>query len=537
MGVIRLTFFANCCKILFIFIFGECNMIDGFELISFIAYFVLVLAVGIWFFLKSKSKGEKEYFLGGRNMNGLVAAFSAGASDMSAWVLMGLPGAICVAGLGEVWISIGLFIGTICAWLFVAPKLRRFAIKADDAITIPQFLSNRFKAKNPVLRISCAVIFVIAYCVYTASSLSACGTLFNTVLGIDPTIGMIVAAVVILVYTLLGGFNAVCWTDFFQGLIMLAALMFVPIIALFIITPQATAETITQTTPNFYNLLSSGKFDWTSVSGILSGLGWGLGYFGMPHILVRYMSIRSEKEMKKSQAIGIGWFFVIVLMATLVGIIGREFFGDIYLEGGVEAGNQETIFIKMVRCIFTPYTALALIGGLMLSAIVAASMSTADSQLLASSSSFASDIYKTAIKKDASDKEMLWVGRIAVAVVLILALVIVFIPGSGGIMDLVGSAWAIFGAAFGPTILLALFWRRFNYKGAVSGIITGFLLTVFWMFAFNKGNASWICNTGLYEIVPGFVVGLIVAVVVTLTTKAPEKEVLELYDSVTNDAE
>lgn len=512
-------------------------MIDWFEFASFISYFLLVLGVGIWFFVKTKSQGEKDYFLGGRNMNGLVAAFSAGASDMSAWVLMGLPGAICIAGLGEVWISIGLFIGTICAWLFVAPKLRRFAIKANDSITIPQFLSNRFKAKNPVLRISCAVIFVVAYCVYTASSLSACGTLFNTVLGVDPTVGMVVATIVILVYTLLGGFNAVCWTDFFQGLIMLAALMLVPIIALFVITPQATVESIVQQTPNFYNFLSSGKFDWKSISGILSGLGWGLGYFGMPHILVRYMSIRSEKEMKKSQIIGIGWFFLIVIMATLVGVIGREFFGNIYLEGGAEAGNQDTVFIKMVRCVFTPHTALAIIGGLMLSAIVAAAMSTADSQLLASSSSFASDIYKTAIKKDASDKEMLWVGRITVAVVLVVAFIIVIIPGSGGIMDLVGSAWAIFGAAFGPTMLLALFWRRFNYKGAVSSIITGFVVTVFWMFAFNKGDASWIYNTGLYEIVPGFIVGLIVAVVVTLTTKAPDKEILDLYDSVVKEEE
>ena len=504
---------------------------NWFEFASFLLYFVLVLGVGIWFFLKSKGKGEKDYFLGGRNMNGLVAAFSAGASDMSAWVLMGLPGSICLYGLGQVWISIGLLIGTVCAWLFVAPKLRRFAIKADDAITIPQFLSNRFKAKNPILRISCAVIFVVAYCVYTASSLSACGTLFQTVLGLDPTIGMIVAAAVILVYTLLGGFNAVCWTDFFQGLIMLAALMIVPIIALIVVQPNTIAGGIIEQTPNYYNFLSSGKFDWKSISDILSGLGWGLGYFGMPHILVRYMSIRSEKEMKKSKIIGIAWFILIVAMATLVGIVGRELFGNIYLEGGAEAGKQDTVFIKMVRSVFG-FGGLAIVGGLMLSAIVAAAMSTADSQLLASSSSFASDIYKTAIKKNASDREMLWVGRITVAVVLVIALFIALNPASGGIMDLVGSAWAIFGAAFGPTMILALFWRRFNYKGAVSSIITGFIVSVFWMFAFNKGDASWIYPTNLYELVPGFVIGIIVAIVVTLLTKKPSEEVVALYDSV-----
>ena len=504
---------------------------NWFEFASFLLYFVLVLGVGIWFFLKSKGKGEKDYFLGGRNMNGLVAAFSAGASDMSAWVLMGLPGSICLYGLGQVWISIGLLIGTVCAWLFVAPKLRRFAIKADDAITIPQFLSNRFKAKNPILRISCAVIFVVAYCVYTASSLSACGMLFQTVLGLDPTIGMIVAAAVILVYTLLGGFNAVCWTDFFQGLIMLAALMIVPIIALIVVQPNTIAGGIIEQTPNYYNFLSSGKFDWKSISDILSGLGWGLGYFGMPHILVRYMSIRSEKEMKKSKIIGIAWFILIVAMATLVGIVGRELFGNIYLEGGAEAGKEDTVFINMVRSVFG-FGGLALIGGLMLSAIVAAAMSTADSQLLASSSSFASDIYKTAIQKNASDKEMLWVGRITVAVVLVIALFIALNPASGGIMDLVGSAWAIFGAAFGPTMILALFWRRFNYKGAVSSIITGFIVSVFWMFAFNKGDASWIYPTNLYELVPGFVIGLIVAIVVTDDTEKPSEEVVALYDSV-----
>ncbi|MBR2449439.1 MAG: sodium/proline symporter [Clostridia bacterium] len=504
-----------------------------FEIAAFALYFLLVLGVGIYFFLKSKGKGEKDYFLGGRNMNGLVAAFSAGASDMSAWVLMGLPGAIYLFGLGQVWISIGLLIGTVCAWLFVAPRLRRFAIKADDAITIPQFFSNRFKAKSPVLRIACAVIFVIAYCVYTASSLSACGTLFETVLGVDPTLGMVIAAVVILVYTLLGGFNAVCWTDFFQGLIMLAALMIVPIITLFITDPSAMANPLVET-PNYYSFLSSGSFDWASISDILSGLGWGLGYFGMPHILVRYMSIRSEKEMKKSQIIGIGWFVIIVFMATLVGIVGRELLGNKYVNA--VDGDEDVIFIDMVRNIFS-YGGLALIGGLMLSAIVAAAMSTADSQLLASSSSFASDIYKTAIKKNASDKEMLWVGRIAVAVVLIVALFIALNPASGGIMALVESAWAIFGAAFGPAILLSLFWRRFNYKGAVSGIITGFVVSVFWMFAFNKGVDSWIVSTNLYELVPGFVSGLIVCVVVTLLTKAPSEEVLALYDSVGSSTE
>ena len=499
-----------------------------YELIAFILYLTAMLAIGVFFFVKSlkkKESSEKDYFLGGRNMSGLVAAFSAGASDMSAWVLMGLPGSICLYGMGQVWISIGLLIGTICAWLFIAPRLRRFAIKANDSITIPQFFANRFKAKNPILRISCAVIFVIAYCVYTASSLSACGELFNTVLGIDPMVAMIIAAVVILGYTLLGGFNAVCWTDLVQGLIMLAALMLVPIVTLFVLKGSGPLASVA-TGEHYYSLLSSGKFDWASISGILSGLGWGLGYFGMPHILVRYISIRSEKEMKKSQKIGIAWIAIILAMATVVGLVGHEFLGTT-----IGADNKNLTFILIVKKIFG-YGAVALIGGIMLSAIVAAAMSTADSQLLASSSAFASDIYKTAIRKKASNKEMTWVSRGTVIFVLVVAFFIAINPNSGGIMGLVESAWAFFGSAFGPTIILALFWKRFNYAGAVSSIITGFLLSIFWMFAFNSGDASWICNTGLYEIIPGFIVGMIVAVVVSLCTKAPSKEVVELFESV-----
>lgn len=508
-------------------------MINWYEITSFIIYLVGVLAIGIFFFIKGtkqKNVGEKDYFLGGRKMSGLIAAFSAGASDMSAWVLMGLPGSICLFGLGQVWISIGLLIGTICAWIFIAPRLRRFAIKADDAITIPQFLSNRFKAKNPALRISCAVIFVIAYCVYTASSLSACGELFNMVLGIDQTIAMIIAGAVILIYTLLGGFNAVCWTDFIQGLIMLGALMIVPIVALFMVKANGSLSPVV-TPENYYNFLSSGKFDWQSISEILSGLGWGLGYFGMPHILVRYMSIRSEKEMKKSQVIGIAWITIILLMATVVGLVGHE-----YLGSSVTSANKNLVFVNMVKQIFS-YGAVALIGGLMLSAIVAAAMSTADSQLLSASSSFASDIYKTAIRKKATNKEMLWVSRITVAVVLIVAFFIAINPNSGGIMGLVESAWAFFGAAFGPAIIFSLFWKRFNYAGAISSIISGFAVSVFWMFAFNSGDASIIYATGLYELVPGFIVGVLVGVIVTLCTKKPSQEVVELFESVGDSVE
>lgn len=484
------------------------------ELSAIILYFLLVIGVGIFFFVKSKkSENEKEYFLGGRNMGGLVAALSAGASDMSAWVLMGLPGSIYLSGMGKVWIAVGLLLGTILAWLFVAPRLRRYSIKANDSITIPQFLTNRFLSSNKALQIISAIIFVIVYCIYSASSISACGTLFNTVLGIKPSIAMIVATAIIVVYTFLGGFNAVCWTDFIQGMLMLAALMFCPIIALFAMNASDFVAAGSTVLPeNYYNFLSSGSLNWASIADIITGMGWGLGYFGMPHILVRYISIRSEKEMKKSQTIGIAWIVVILSMASVVGIVGRHFLGDSVV------GNNSIVFIQMVEKLFP-----AFIAGVLLSAIIAASMSTADSQLLASSSAFASDVYKASIRKNASNKEMMWAGRVVVVIIAIVAFIIANSPSCEGIMALVECAWGGFGSAFGPVIILALYWKRFTYSGAVAGLVTGFVVDAVWyVFLSNV--------TGIYEIVPGFICGLIAAVVVSLISKAPSEEVMALFE-------
>ncbi|MBR6258806.1 MAG: sodium/proline symporter, partial [Oscillospiraceae bacterium] len=384
------------------------------ELIVFIIYFVVVLAMGFYFFLRTKNGGEKDYFLGGRKMGGLVAALSAGASDMSSWVLMGLPASIFALGMGQTWIAIGLGLGTIASWIFVAPRLRTFSIVSGDAITVPQYLTNRFLSSSKALQIICAVIFLVVYAIYAASSIKACGTLFNTVIGIDQRVAMYIAAAIIIVYTFLGGFSAVCWTDFLQGLLMLIALMATPIVALIITKNGGGAETVT-VPEHYWNMLPSGKLNWPSISEIITGLGWGLGYFGMPHIIIRFMAIRSPAEMKKSRIIGSVWTCLILIFACLVAIVGRSFLGEL--------DDSSLIFISMVRRIFP-----AVISGILLSAILAASMSTADSQLLASASAFASDVYKPVIRKNASDKEMLWVGRIVVIIISIAALLIAADP-------------------------------------------------------------------------------------------------------------
>ena len=482
------------------------------ELIAMLLYFVVVLCIGVFFFLRERGQGsEKDYFLGGRKMNGWVAALSAGASDMSAWVLMGLPGSVYLYGMGQVWIAVGLAIGTVLSWIFVAPGLRRYSIRANDSITIPQFLTNRFLTKNKALQIISAIVFVVAYCVYCASSISACGTLFNTVLGVSKSTAMIVATVVILVYVFLGGFNAVCWTDFFQGLLMLAALMLAPIFAVFAMKAPTFTAPAMALPDNYYSLLSGGGWNWKSWSDIISGFGWGLGYFGMPHIIIRYLSIRSEKDMRRSQTIGSVWTVLILSMAAIVALVGRKFLG-----GGLE--DQSLVFISIVRAVFP-----AFIGGILLSAILAAAMSTADSQLLASSSAFASDIYKSIFRKDASDREMLWAGRAMVVVISVVAYLIAVNPNSGGIMDLVSNAWGFFGAAFGPVILLALYWKRMTYSGAVAGVVVGFVVDFLW-FKFLAGS------TGIYEIIPGFLCGLIAAAVVSLASKAPSKDVEDLFE-------
>ena len=477
------------------------------EIIVFVVYLLFMLGIGVFFFIRSKGGSDKTYFLGGRQMGPWVSALSAGASDMSAWVLMGLPASIYAAGIGQAWIAIGLGIGYTISWLVEAPRLRRFTIAADDSITVPQYLTNRFLSKSKALQIICAVIFLVAYTVYAASSIKACGTLFNTVIGMDPTLAMYLAALIIIGYTFLGGFSAVCWTDFFQGMLMLAALLVAPIFALALIQGGQAATTMAELPEGYWNLFSNWK-------DVVSGLGWGLGYFGMPHIIVRFMSVRSDKDLRKSAKIGISWTVLILIFSVASGCIGHLLMGDL--------ADSSTVFIQMVRFLFP-----ALISGILLSAILAAAMSTADSQLLASASAFASDVYKPVIRKGkASEKEMLWAGRFVVLIIAIIAVLIASNPNSGTIMGLVENAWGVFGTAFGPAIMLSLFWKRFTFEGAVAGIVVGAVVDIAWL--------AFLGSTGIYEIIPGFICGLIAAVIASKCSKAPSAEVEALFDKAVN---
>ena len=473
------------------------------EVSVFIIYLVFMLSIGVYFFFRDKNQTEKGYFLGDRKMGAWVAALSAGASDMSAWVLMGLPTSIYALGLGQIWIAVGLALGYSLSWIYEAPRLRSFSIAANDSITIPQYLTNRFLSESKALQLISAAVFLVAYTIYAASSIKACGTLFNTVTGLDTTIAMYLAAVIVISYTFLGGFSAVSWTDFFQGMLVLCAMLIVPIAAGTMLESGAAA---TIDTPGYWNPLEK----WQD---IVSGLGWGLGYFGMPHIIIRFMSINSQKELRKSAKIGITWTLIILTFAAFVGVVGRMFIGF-----DETVNNNSLVFVVMTRRIFP-----ALISGVLLSAVLAAAMSTADSQLLAAASAFASDVYRPVIRQNnAKDREMLWAGRVVVLIISCVALYIASRPDAGSIMSLVSNAWGVFGAAFGPAIMLSLFWKKFTYSGAALGIFTGALVDILWL--------EYMAATGVYEIIPGFFAGLVVAYLTSLIFPQESKEVEELFD-------
>ncbi len=509
-------------------------------LVAFVFYLVLMVAIGV--FYSKRTKNNEDYFLGGRNLGGWTAALSAQASDMSGWLLMGLPGAVYLAGTGEVWIAIGLLIGTILNWFLVSSRLRKYTIVAGNSLTIPSFFENRYRDKSGIIKIISAVIIAIFFAVYTASAFSSGAKLFETLFGnsIDNAylIGLIIAAVVILVYTMLGGFKAVCTTDFIQGMLMLVAILAVPIVAYTILTwDTGFATSLTKngvaSPENYLHFLKNDDGSNVSAISIISNLAWGLGYFGMPHIIIRFMAIKNDAEVKKSRKIAIVWCVLSLAAACFVGIVARG-----YLTPQLDDVTKETAFIRLIQQVFSGNGVLVFIGGIFLCGILAAIMSTADSQLLVTSSAISEDIFKGVIKrKDRSsgstEKSALMVGRIAVVVVAVIAFVIALDPESS-VMELVKDAWAGFGAAFGPVVLLALFWKRSTLAGAVAGMATGALTVIVWDYLPLVNSMTIYKASGLYSLVVGFALALVINVVVSLISKKPSQDMIDEFDSIKN---
>lgn len=480
--------------------------------ISLFVYFALMIAIGLYAMRKSTSTSE-DYILGGRALSPQVAALSAGASDMSGWLLLGLPGAMFVSGLGSAWIGIGLLVGALLNWILVAPRLREQTVHYGNAITIPEFLANRFPTQAMSLRTVSAIVIVVFFAVYTASGLVAGGKLFESafagVINIgdlsDYAAGVIITLVVVLAYTVVGGFLAVSLTDFVQGCIMMLALVIMPAIVIFGEGGSGfaqAAQTLNEVDPT---LLS-----WTeglTFIGWLSAVAWGLGYFGQPHIIVRFMAIRSLKDVPIARNICMSWMLISLIGAVSLGLFGRAF----AIRNGLDVQDPETIFIILANLLFHP-----LITGFLYAALLAAIMSTISSQLLVASSSLTEDFYRLFLRKEATDKEIVSVGRISVVLVGLVAAVIASDPDSK-VLGLVSNAWAGFGAAFGPLILLSLMWSRMNGAGAISGMIVGAATVAIWILL--GWNEEFMGGPGIYEIIPGFIASFIAIMVVSSVTE------------------
>ena len=487
-------------------------------LIAFVFYLAMMIVIGAVYMKKTSS--SEDYFLGGRGLNGWVAALSA--SDMSGWLLMGLPGAIYSFGSGQIWIAVGLFIGTVLNWVCISGRLRKYTIAANNSMTIPAFFENRYRDKKKILLLISSVVIVIFFLVYTASALAAGGKLFNTVFGLDYHVALAIGAAVILCYTFMGGFMAVCVTDFVQGTLMLIGLLVVPLVAYFLLpgnlTDLISQSSVTGGAGAYLNPFMNGGRPYTFIE-IFSQLAWGFGYCGMPHVLVRFMAVKNEKELKKSWAIAIVWDLLSLTAAFAIAVIGRAYLLPVIL-GENGAASSESVFIE-----------LPFIGGLFLCGILAAIMSTADSQLLVTASAVSEDLYHSFIKKDADTEEILKVSRITVIVIAVIAFVIAWNPDSS-IMGLVSNAWAGLGSAFGPIVVMSLFWRRTNLPGAIAGMVTGGLTVIIWDYIPLVGGQTLGTYTGLYSLAVGFLFSLVMIVIVSLVTKAPSKEITDEFDRV-----
>jgi len=487
-------------------------------IISLTAYFLVMLGIGLYAF-KNSTEDSSGYLLGGRQLGPAVTALSAGASDMSGWMVMGLPGAMYLSGLANIWIGVGLVVGAYINYLIVAPRLRAYTEIASDSITLPEFFENRFEDKTRLLRIVSSIVIIVFFTVYTSSGVVGGGKLFESSFGLSYELGLYVTAGVVVTYTLFGGFLAVSMTDFVQGCIMFVALVLVPIVIIFDFgSVSAISETISGLSSTHMDLLAG-----TTALGIISSLAWGLGYFGQPHIIVRFMAIRSLKDIKTARRIGMSWMIV-----ALAGAIATGFFGFAYVaKHNIPMGDPETIFIVLSQVLFHP-----LIAGFMLAAILAAIMSTVSSQLLVTSSSLTEDVYKAFINKEASEKKLVFMGRICVVLVALLAIGMAYDRDSS-ILNIVSNAWAGFGAAFGPLIVFGLYWKRMTFAGALSGIVVGASTVLIWIYApITIGEQS--LSHFIYEIVPGVALSSIAIVVVSLLGDEPSDEMKSMFDVMVN---
>ncbi|AUH69542.1 sodium/proline symporter PutP [Gordonia sp. PS3] len=478
------------------------------QLVAVALYFAAMLGIG-WYAYRRTRNSLDDYMLAGRGLKPWVAALSAGASDMSGWLLMGLPGAMYLSGLSASWIMIGLLIGAWTNWKLVAPRLRAYTQVAGDSITIPSFFESRLHDDSRILRITCGVIILVFFTFYVSSGMVASGKFFDSSFGVDYTAGMLIVAGITMLYTLFGGFLGASLTDVAQGLLVVVALLAVPIIG--IIDLGGVGATIDGVNAAMDNGLSF--FAGTTVIGIISAAAWGLGYFGQPHIIVRFMALRSPSEAGVARRIGIGWMLLCALGAVGTALVGIAYFAEHTAQAPKDA---ETVFLSLSQLLFHPF-----IAGLVLAAVLAAIMSTISSQLVVCSSALVEDLYKLVAEKtgrgrELTDKTYVMLGRLGVLTIAVIAALLAISP-SNSILDLVAFAWAGFGSAFGPAVILCLYWRRVSTVGVLSGIVAGAVVAYVW------GQTS--LSEDLYEIIPGFAASLIVTVVVSLLTFRADPEI------------
>ena len=479
-------------------------------------YFSAMLGIGLYAYRKSTSD-VSGYMLGGRSLSPSVAALSAGASDMSGWMLMGLPGAMYISGLSSLWIAIGLVLGAFLNYIIVAPRLRTYTEVANDSITLPDFFENRFNDKSRLLRVVSSVVIVVFFTLYTSSGIVAGGKLFESSFGLNYEVGLYVTAGVVVAYTLFGGFLAVSLTDFVQGCIMFIALVLVPVVAV----GEVGGISAMHSKINVINPALLDIFSGVSLIGILSAMAWGLGYFGQPHIIVRFMAIRSVKGLPTARRIGMSWMIVSIIGAMATGFAGIAYVA----KTGIQLDDAETIFILLSQILFSP-----LIAGFLLAAILAAIMSTISSQLLVTSSSLTEDFYKTFLHRDASDKQQVLVGRISVFLVALVAIALAYDRDSS-ILSLVSNAWAGFGAAFGPIVIGSLYWKKMTRNGALAGMVTGAVTVLLWIYLPITINGQSLSSV-MYEIVPGFILCSLVIYVVSKMAPQDDAEVLAKHDEM-----